>query len=137
MHSLGPNARNAGLTLLEVIAALVLLSMSGVAIIAWMNQNLETAGRLQAHAAEARLQQDAMGLLAGIDPTVGGSMVYEGIRIQWSSNPVKPSLPNRTFDGASTGVWHVAVFQLQVQATDTSTGAQTSFEIIRAGTRKS
>ncbi len=133
---LGPNLRNAGLTLLEVIVALVLLSMSGVAIIAWMNQNLATAGKLQAHAAEARLQQNAMGLLSGVDPAVSGAMEFESIKIQWNSSPVKARLPNRNFDGVSAGGWQVGVFVLQVQATDTSTGAQTSFEVLRTVSRR-
>lgn len=136
MSSLGPSVRNAGLTLLEVIVALVLLSMSGVAIIAWMNQNLATAGKLQAHAAEARLQQDAMGLLSGVDPSVSGAVEFESIKIQWLSSPVKAMLPNRNFDGVSAGGWQVAVFVLQVQATDALTGAQTSFEVLRTTSRK-
>lgn len=130
-----PLIASAGLTLLEVIVALVLLSTTGVALISWMSHNLRTANQLQVLAAQARLEQDAMGLLASIDPSVDGEAEFNNLRLEWRTSPFKATVPNRAFDGVSAGAWRAGVYLLRVRARDAATGTQISFEVLRSHSR--
>lgn len=130
-----PLIASAGVTLLEVIVALVLLSTTGVALISWMSHNLRTAHQLQVLAAQARLELDAMGLLAAVDPSVNGEAEFNNLRIEWRTSPFKATVPNRAFDGVSAGAWRVGVHLLRVRAVDVVTGTQITFEVYRSHSR--
>ena len=83
-----------GFGLLEALVALVLLSSVGFALLAWVQQSLDTTHRIR----ELYIQQDArryaLEWIRNINPgeTPEGEIKYGNLRISWKSNPDSPAI---------------------------------------------
>lgn len=104
-----------GFTLVEVIVALVILSTSGLMLFAWLNQNLETARRVQEAQQRAQLQLEGMSWLAGINPHAEpeGERVQGGLRLSWKATPVEPPRPEYDFGGSLFPRWQVGLYRVE------------------------
>lgn len=121
-----------GFTLLEVIVALVLISTTGMACVAWLNQGLSTLSRLQEHREHARLKLNALALLDVADTSRDGELVQPPFRVTWRSSLEREARPNRGFDGQAAGIWRVGLYRLRVLAVDQQSGARVEFEVMKA-----
>ena len=128
--------RTAGFGLLEAIVALTLLAGSGLALFAWINQNLQAASRVQQIEREARLLLTAQAVVESVNPLQqpAGAMEVSGLALQWQSTPVEPPRRNAAFGEGVAGPWMVGLFRLQVRAQDRARGTQIVFEQWRVGT---
>lgn len=134
---LGPR-HVAGFGLLEAIVALTILASSGLALFAWVNQNLQTAARLKANEQRARLQLSALALLETVNPGLQaqGRIEQGGLQLEWTSSLVEPVRANATFSPPETGPWRVGLYRLQVKAHEPAQGVELVFTQLKVGTSR-
>jgi len=107
--------RMRGFGLLEALVALVLIAGVGFTLLAWVQQNLDTLGRLRTHyeAQEARrmIQDWSMMLNPMAEPE--GEITLGGMRLRWQS---EQEGDKRTQSGypAGMGLYDVALFKVRV-----------------------
>lgn len=128
-----------GFSLLEVVVALVLLGTTGVALFAWLNQSLDTSGRLQQRLEEARLLQMSQALIANINPAseAEGELQQFGVRQRWSAELIMPLETVQTFGaggaGGVGGGWRVGLYRVRVQVDFLQSGRRLRYELLRVG----
>jgi len=127
-----------GFALLEAIVALTLLAGTGLALFAWINQNLQQASRLREREQQVRLQLTAQQLVQTVNPTRSptGRLDIDGVSVQWTSRPLAPALRNATVRQLASGPWSIGLYALDVQARDDKTGTETRFERWQVGTER-
>jgi general secretion pathway protein I len=127
-----------GFALLEAIVALTLLAGTGLALFAWINQNLQQASRLREREQQVRLQLTAQQLVQTVNPTRSptGRLDIDGVSVQWTSRPLSPALRNATVRQLASGAWSIGLYALDVQARDDKTGIETRFERWQVGTER-
>lgn len=127
-----------GFGLLEAIVALTILASSGMALFAWVNQNMQTASRLKVKEQQARLKLSALALLETVNPAIRrtGSMEQGGIRLEWSASLVEPERANATFSPPETGPWMVGLYRMQVKVRDAAQTVDLEFGQLKAGARR-
>lgn len=127
-----------GFGLLEAIVALTLLAGTGMALFAWIQQNLQTASRIRTIEQEAQLQINAQALIDGLDPMLepSGQMQVSGLTLSWRAEPLEPPRSNQSFTPGIPGAWLVGLYRVEVQARDDRSGVRVRFEQWRAGTRR-
>lgn len=123
-----------GMALLEVIVALVLLSSTGLALFAWINQNLATAGRLAESDARARLTLNALALVETLNPAdrPSGEFQLAAMSMSWRSRIVQPMLRSQG-PGEAPGLWWVALYSVDVTASTTGSDTSVRFTLQRPG----
>lgn len=124
-----------GFGLLEAIVAMALLAGTGLALFAWINQNLQAASRLRLHAQQAQLLMSAQTLIGTVNPLQSpqGRLDVGGVAVQWASEPLAPVLANATVEPGVEGPWRVGLFRLNVRAQDLVSGVELGFEQWQAG----
>lgn len=131
-----------GFSLLEVIVALLLLSSTGVALFAWINQSLASTGRLQQRLEDVRVLQQSEALMSDVNPAIAaeGELQDFGLRHHWIAEPTGPELPARAFGdlnepGASSAGprWYVRLFRVRVEVEVLRSGARYTYELLKLG----
>ena len=81
------NCSERGFGLLEALVALVLLSSIGFAILAWVQQNLDTMQRMKGFYAEQTMRRQIVELAKTLNPMKqpSGESVIDGKRFVWES----------------------------------------------------
>jgi general secretion pathway protein I len=134
----GPRApaRSRGFGLLEAIVALTILASSGLALFAWIQQNLQTAARLKLKEQQAALILNAQALLETVNPSAApsGEIVQGALAVRWSGSLIEPARPNAGFAAPATGDWMVGLYRLQVRASEGAVEAE--FSMLKAGTQR-
>jgi general secretion pathway protein I len=109
-----------GVALLEVLVALVLLAGSGLVVIAWVQQSLESVSRTQRARFELQVLRSAQARVALVNPAVEASGRSEqlGFRLEWTSRAVEPM--NGIFiwglEGRATDPpWRVGLFEVEAR----------------------
>ena len=127
-----------GFGLLEAIVALTLLASTGMALFAWIQQNLQAASRVRTIEQEAQLQLNAQTLLVGVNPMLrpSGTMQVSGLSLRWEAQPLEPPQRNLGFTGGVAGPWLVGLYRLDVRARDERLGTEVRFEQWLVGTRR-
>lgn len=127
-----------GFGLLEAIVALALLAGTGLALFAWINQNLQAASRLRLHEQESRLLLSAQSLIDTVNPLQAptGRLEVSGLAVTWEAVALEPARANATFNPELTGPWLVGLYRLKVHAQDRIEGVALDFEQWRVGTRR-
>jgi len=127
-----------GVSLLEAVVALAILGSSGLALFAWLQQNLETASRLRVVNQEARLMLDAQALVETVNPLVNprGERRAGAISVRWQAEALEAPRRNATFVPGALGPWQVGLFRLDVEAQDERTTARVSFQQWRVGSQR-
>ena len=138
---LGPHRRarpRSGFGLLESIIALALLASSGLALINWIDQSLQSATRLRRSEQEARLLLSAQALIELVNPAeqAAGSLQAGGLTVSWQSQPVEPPRRNATVVDAAPGPWQIGLYRLAVNARDERAVISISFVQFRTGLRR-
>ncbi len=134
----GSSGRRRGVALLEVIVALTLLSGTGLALFAWINQSLESASRVARVDSEARQKLNALALLESVNPALesAGERELAGCRIEWRAQSLLPLRRNATFVAGAEGPWWVGLYKVSVSVTVPQADAALKFEVIKVGWRK-
>ena len=130
--------RGRGVALLEVIVALTLLSGTGLALFAWINQSLESASRIARVDSEARTKLNALALLESVNPAIEavGTREVAGWRIDWRAQDLTPPRRNAGFMPGAEGPWLVGLYKLSVSATGTQADPGVKFDVVKVGWRR-
>ena len=130
--------RTRGFSLLEVIVALVLLASTGVALFAWISQNLAFAARLRDTQLAARLMDDARALVSTVNPLLQpeGLRTAGTLTVSWKSSPLQPVRGTQTMVPGVTGPWQAGLFTLDVSARDAQNGANARFDLVQVGLKR-
>jgi general secretion pathway protein I len=128
----------AGFGLLEAIVSLALLGTTGLALFAWVQQNLQTAVRLERVQAEAELKLTVSGYVETLNPALqaSGEIDIGDVHASWQSIPIEPSRPNGTFTEGIGGPWRVGLYKVTIQAARKSQSLAVSFSQLQAGTKR-
>ncbi|MEO3693298.1 type II secretion system protein [Roseateles paludis] len=109
-----PSGLVRGFTLLEVVVALMILATSGLALFAWLSQNMQTASRLELVQRRAQLQLEGIEWLATINP----ALEPEGVRIKgelklvWTSALLEAPRPEFDHGGAMVPRWQLSLHRI-------------------------
>jgi Tfp pilus assembly protein PilV len=130
--------RKRGVALLEVVVALALLTGTGLALFAWINQSLESASRIARVDSEARIKLDALALLEAVNPALErvGERELAGWKMDWRAQELLPLRRNATFLPGSEGPWWVGLYRLSVSVTGPQAEAAVKFDVVKVGWRK-
>lgn len=114
-----PHARR-GFALLEAIVALALISGAGLALFGWINQNLETAARLDDRMRTLQLKLNAQSYMESINPAAEptGEFAGQGLRLRWDATLVEPMRTNLGFEANYAGSWRVGLYRIEIEAMD-------------------
>ncbi len=132
-----PN-RGRGFGLLEAIVALALLAGTGLALFAWINQNLQAASRVAVVEAESRLTLTALSVVNAMDPMrqPTGRVELGAITVNWRARELETPRRNRGFGAAAEGAWLIGLYRVEVEAREQASGTQVRFDVTRVGTRR-
>lgn len=127
--------RDRGFGLLEAIVALVILASSGLALFAWIGQNLADVRRTEDVQARAALQLTALAMVGDVNPFVQprGERRVGAVVVRWTSELVEPLRYSLPFAGAQGPRWEVGLYRLDVVGTDESSGARVEFNLEQTG----
>jgi general secretion pathway protein I len=127
------NRRPHGFTLLEAIVALVIFSMTAIALYGWQSNNLITIQRAEAHARNNALVRSALGVLAQVNPmlTPAGERPMGELTVQWTAKPVQPVKPGVSGLGVAS-IFDLGLYLLDVQVLDRGK-VLTTFEVRQVG----
>ena len=130
--------RQAGFGLLEAIVALALLAGAGLALFAWIQQNLQAASRLQTHEIEARLLLSAQALVSTVNPMLqpAGTLEMPGLRLQWTAEPMEPVRRNLSATAGVPGAFALGLYRMDVRALDVVSKVELRFEQWQVGSRR-
>lgn len=122
-----------GFTLLEAIVALVIFSMTAIALFGWQATNLHTLERAEAHARNNTLVRSTLGLLAGVNPmlTPTGELPLGSLTIKWTAKEVQPVKSGVTALGLPS-IFDMGLFLLDVQVLD-GDHLVTTFQVRQVG----
>ncbi len=105
-----------GVSLLEVIVALVIISTFGVALFVWAAQTSRTAARAADWLERWELESNASALAVSLNPTLRpqGSLETPGHRFEWTSSLLRPGVPHVKHP-AGLSPYEVATYAVKVR----------------------
>lgn len=122
---------------MEVVVALSLLATAGLVLFAWIQQNLETARRLQEAQARAQLQLEGVAWLNLINPTIEpeGKRDQEDLRLQWTSTPLEPHRTEYSYGENIVPRWELGLYRVHARLHQRESGVSAEWEQVLAGWR--
>lgn len=104
-----------GMSLLEVLAAMVILSAGATIAFTWFNQSATALNQVKSQEAELLARNEALEYLQHINPDAQpvGQVEMPGFRIEWTSQPVHAPVRSVTDLGTPAG-YTVSLHQLNV-----------------------
>lgn len=129
--------RTRGFTLMEIVVALSLLATSGLVLFAWIQQNLETARRIQEAQARAQLQLEGSSWLSLINPIVEpqGERQQGNLRLDWTSTPLEPPRNEFSYGENIVPRWELGLYQVHARLRSGEAGAAVEWNQIVTGWR--
>jgi general secretion pathway protein I len=112
----GGLAAERGFSLLEAIVALVVIASSGLALYSWINSNLISLARIEATARRAGAVQNALDLMAQINPAAqtSGNLLINGLTIEWNAEELEPLRDGVGYPGG-IGLYQIGLFDTEVR----------------------
>ena len=129
--------KQTGISLLEVLAALVILSIGASVAFTWFGQSVTAMGRLKNEEASLLARNEAMEYLRAINPIEQptGGVEMPGYRLTWASQPIRDTVRTRTMLGTLSR-YEVSLHELDVQLMrPTDNAPWTHFQLQLAGYR--
>ncbi|MDI4632511.1 type II secretion system protein [Pelomonas sp. V22] len=107
--------RQAGISLIEVLAAMVIFSTSAVVLFDWVSQTASRLARLNVEQQQLFGELSAMEFLRGLNPmsNPSGSIGLKGVKLSWQSQPEGVEAPVRRAAGG-TGNYVVQLYKVEV-----------------------
>lgn len=101
--------------MLEALVALVLISSIGFALLAWVQQNLDTLQRLRGHYEELEARRVVLDWAATLNPMQEpqGKISRQGVEIDWSSEQLGNTLSQSGYP-RGVGLYDVAVYKVSI-----------------------
>jgi prepilin-type N-terminal cleavage/methylation domain-containing protein len=125
-----------GMGLLEVLAAMVILSVGASIAFTWFNQSANALAQVKNQEAELLARNEALEYLQNINPDEKpeGQIDLPGYSIHWRSQPVHPPVKSVTDLGMAAN-YSVSLHQLQVVLRQTNNRQKdwVRFELTLAG----
>ncbi len=83
---------NQGFSLLEAIVAMVLISLTGMAVFQWLNQSLANLTVLERQQSSTLITQNALAYIKTVNPmqTPKGSVQLGNTQLEWTSELLEP-----------------------------------------------
>lgn len=124
-------SRESGFSLLEVIAALVILSIGASAAFTWLTQSVSTLARLRSQEREQMLRLEVLDYLRAINPTARpeGSVQMQDYSFSWSSRPLRDPVPALN-ELRAPGAYEVALFEVSAHVSPSAGSPAEGFEIV-------
>ena len=115
--------RQRGISLLEVLAAMVILSAGATVAFTWFSQSAVAMGQVKSQEAELLARNEALEYLQhlNIDTRPEGQVSMEGFLLKWSSRPTQPQLSVVT-DLGMPGSFSVSLHEVDVVLLKASPG---------------
>ena len=128
-----------GISLLETLAALVILSAGAAVMLTWFSQNAAALGRLKDSEDIERGRLQAIEFARNINPVENprGDVELANYRVSWSSRQTADTVRAKNAMG-TPGRYEVSLFELDIQlkrASDPSSTAATQILLPVAGYR--
>ena len=104
-----------GMSLLEVLAAMVILSLGATVAFTWFNQSASALAQVKIQEAELLARNEALEYLQHINPDLqpAGQVSMSGYQIEWRSQPVHPPVKSVT-DLGTVASYTISLSQLDV-----------------------
>lgn len=114
-RDLRPRHHQAGMSLLEVLAAMVILSLGATVAFTWFNQSATALAQVKNQEAELLARSEALEYLQHINPDLqpAGQVAMPGYQIEWRSQALHPSTKSVT-DLGTAASYTVSLNQLDV-----------------------
>lgn len=123
-----------GFSLLEMIAALTILTIGSVVLFSWLGQTMGQLSRFQLQEKESLAKLQAIDFLSTQNPalTPDGKQVFDSFKMEWTSQPV-----TETRDAVSPtgglGLYQISMYKVQVKTYDKSDRAWFEFPLRLVG----
>lgn len=129
--------RSRGFTLLEVVVALSILGTAGLVLFAWIQQNLESARRLEDAQARAHLQIEGVSWLSLINPVAEpeGERQQADLRLRWTSILIEPLRSEFNYGENLVPRWTLGLYQVRGSLRRGEFGSSVEWEQLIVGWR--
>ncbi len=126
--------KSSGFGLLEAIISLVLISISVMAVYNWINVNLISIGRLQAHAQQNLAENNVLAYLSNLNPMLKpqGTQKFIKYRVRWNSALIEPAR-DQVASSVGIGLYKVGLYQVTVHITRPDGKSWFQFHFKQAG----
>jgi len=124
-----------GFGLLEALIALVLIAGVGFTLLAWVQQNLDTLGRLRVYYEEQETRRMIQDWSLALNPMrePEGEITLSGKRLRWQAEPEGDKRSQSGYP-MGTGLYDVALYRVTVEVyRQSDTTPWLSETLIRAG----
>lgn len=108
-----------GFSLLEMIAALTILSIGSVVLFSWLGQTMSQLNRFESQERESMAKLQAIEYLTMLNPakTPEGKQAFERFRMEWKGAPARESRDTVSPSGG-LGLYEVQLYDVQVATFD-------------------
>ncbi len=113
--------RERGFSLLEMIAALTILTIGSVVLFSWLGQTMGQLTRFQTQEKESLARLQAIDFLSTKNPVAmpSGKQSFDTFTMEWKSEPVTEVRETISPSGG-LGLYQVSLYSVQVSAFDRS-----------------
>lgn len=124
MSALRRRRPDAGLSLIEVIVALVIISGFGAALFVWSAQTLQTAARAMEIQQRAEIERNLTEIAFSLNPAErpSGELLTATHRYRWSATPQRDLTDEVRLLGG-VGPYQVAIYKLRFTVSDLASPA--------------
>ena len=126
-----PRRAASGFSLLEVIAALVILSIGASAAFSWLSQSVSTMSRLRAEEHLQMVRLEVLDYLRAINPSARpeGAVQMTGYAFSWTSRPLLDAV-SALNEVRAPGAYEVSLHEVTAHVSFTSTDSATQFDMV-------
>ncbi len=131
-------SKDQGISLIEVLAALVILSLGATVTLSWFSQSMSTMKNIKDQEDVLLIQMDVIELMRGVNPLIQpeGEIKLKKYNVVWSSSIKQPIRTMRSNQGG-TGPFEVGVFNVVVDIYNSQNNTKVySFDLNLSGYRK-
>lgn len=129
-------ARQRGLSMIEVLAAMVIFASSAVVLFGWIGQTADRLGKLRTEQRQLLGQLTALDFLRGLNPmaTPSGQTQLGDWALSWEAQPLNAGEMVRN-EAGSAGAFQVQLFKVQASLRNTA-GLKAEQSLVLAGWRQ-
>ncbi|MET3138884.1 prepilin-type N-terminal cleavage/methylation domain-containing protein [Undibacterium sp. GrIS 1.2] len=113
------NGKQFGFSLLEMIAALAILTIGSVVLFSWLGQTMGQLNRFQLQEKESLAKIQAIDFLSIQNPALApdGKQVFDSFNMEWRSEPVA-EVRDAVSPSGGLGLYQMSMYKVQVKVRD-------------------